>query len=114
MLQKCADLNYEWCWCNCSDWSDEVMEIEPPNQDPTPTTKQNSNLNIDITRHKFGLNTNTTKQPPSGLPHWRKSSSNGNTNNAPLTNAQTTSEKATDTLDIRDIRSISNKGFENM
>ena len=88
------------------------MEIEPPNQDPTPTTYLNSNLNIDITRHKFGLNTHATKQPPSGWPSWRKNSSNGNTSNAPLTNAQMTSKKATDTLDIRDIRSISNK--ENM
>ena len=47
--EKCANAKFNWCWCNCSDWDDEVIVVDPPNR-PTPTLTQNPEININITR----------------------------------------------------------------
>ena len=43
--EKCAKQKHEKCRCNCSDWSDDLMEVEPPMPNQTcegPITKQES------------------------------------------------------------------------
>ena len=60
---KCVNAKFNQCWCDGSDWDDEVIVIDPPNH-PTPTPTRNLEIYINITKQKFDLNnTNNTNHP---------------------------------------------------
>ena len=133
--KKCINLKLNRCTFDGADWDEDLMVVELPkssttnqdtkspttNQEPTPATNQdpkdptsNPDINIDITKHIFGLMSTSTRQPPPGLSEFRNNSTTTKTANAQETNEYKTNKKATDTFDIEGVRSITNEEFESM
>ena len=114
--KKCAN-KYNRCWCNGSDWDGELMELELPK---APTNDQNNKTNN--TKWPNNLTLVSVRQPPPGwLEFWKSVISKSKSTNAHIENKNrangwdnTIDEIPWNRIIIREIRTISNKEFEEM
>ena len=114
--EKCAN-KYNRCWCNGSDWDEDLTEVELPK---APTNNQNNKTNN--TKQPNNLSLVSIRQPLPGWSKFRKSiiskskSNNVHMENEIRANGQdnTMGEIPLNRMIIRGIRSISTKEFEEM
>ena len=96
--EKCAS-QYNRCWCNTSDWSEDLVEIE--NNNNNDTNISDPNLEVELTSQT------SFKQPPPGWSEFRRKTI-CKINTLPVESISNNG------LKVNDCRSISPEEFNNI